>query len=145
MVLVDLQFDRYSIIDANPTEVQLKSAVSYYHNIEIQPLPYNAIIPGFIVIFAIDFAIRLAKHKRLPDFITLFLLIAAVGCFVVTLMTRAKLVESTDYKQQKDLIKVVAYSHAPQLILIPLGIILQLWSQKVGYAEKASAAQKKRV
>jgi hypothetical protein len=71
MVLVDLQFDRYSIIDANPTEVQLKSAVSYYHNIEIQPLPYNAIIPGFIVIFAIDFAIRLAKHKRLPDFITL--------------------------------------------------------------------------
>ena len=69
--MVDLQFDHYSNIDQNPTEQQIKSAISYYHAIETQPLPYNAIIPGLIAIFAIDFAIRLAKHKRLPDFITL--------------------------------------------------------------------------
>eukprot|EP00029_Vermamoeba_vermiformis_P008380 TRINITY_DN3904_c0_g1_i1.p1 TRINITY_DN3904_c0_g1~~TRINITY_DN3904_c0_g1_i1.p1 ORF type:complete len:174 (-),score=24.66 TRINITY_DN3904_c0_g1_i1:64-549(-) len=144
MVMVDLQFDHYSIIDANPTEQQIKSAISYYHNIETQPLPYNAIIPGLIAIFAIDFAIRLVKHKRSPDFITLFLLIAAIGSFVVTLMTRAKLVESTDYKHQKELVKVIAYSHAPQLILIPLGVILQLWSQKLGYAEKAAVGDKKK-
>jgi myosin-crossreactive antigen len=59
-------------------------------------------------------------------------LIAAVGCFVVTLMTRAKLVESTDYKQQKDLLKVVGKLHIIRnMHFTPLQSIREIFSDSL--------------
>jgi len=124
LTTVDFHFDHFVL---QGDKSKLEAVCSYYNTLELQPVPFNLVLP---VVFLLGFVLLtrvVLKYRTTCDFLTLASMVASAAVFAgVVLPARLALTtETTDRALQWSLVHKIAVGHLVNAGTAIISIVLQ--------------------